>query len=350
MACISIFQTGTLADQIAGTTSSAYSDMLLKQQNNLQAEMSNKNAIDIQSAQLKQEITDIQNQEKSIMQQIDTNQNTITQLQKEIDANTVLMKQRMRSMYMEGSASFIDVLLDSDSATNFLDRIEFMKTVKTHDDNLLQTIKNQEQSVRDNQKILIIKKDALSKLEGDALAKEEILKQQQEQSDAAIKQLQDSVDKTKTDAELNAEAETAATATNALKQTSEINQATIGQSATVINFAENFVGYPYVFGTAGPTTFDCSGFTQFVYAHTAGVSLPHSAAEQASCGTLVSRNDLQAGDLIFFGTDGSNISHVGIYIGSGKFVNAENERVGVINDSLNGSWSSKYVTARRVLS
>ena len=77
-------------------------------------------------------------------------------------------------------------------------------------------------------------------------------------------------------------------------------------------------GKPYVWAAAGPDSFDCSGLTQYAY-KAAGVSLPHSSAQQATMGQAVSRGELQPGDLVFFY---SPVSHVGIYIGNGQMVHA----------------------------
>ncbi|MGY1811484.1 C40 family peptidase [Blastococcus sp. SYSU D00820] len=77
-------------------------------------------------------------------------------------------------------------------------------------------------------------------------------------------------------------------------------------------------GKPYVWAAGGPSSFDCSGLTQFAY-RAAGISLPHSSRMQSTMGQAVSRADLQPGDLVFFY---SPVSHVGIYIGNGQMVHA----------------------------
>ena len=87
---------------------------------------------------------------------------------------------------------------------------------------------------------------------------------------------------------------------------------------TAVNFALAQVGKPYVFGAAGPGSFDCSGLTMAAWA-AAGVSLPHNAAAQYSYGTHVAEADLQPGDLMFMYHP---IGHVTIYIGYGLMVSA----------------------------
>jgi peptidoglycan DL-endopeptidase CwlO len=97
-----------------------------------------------------------------------------------------------------------------------------------------------------------------------------------------------------------------------------IDVPTSARAAIAVRTALAQIGDPYVYGAAGPDTFDCSGLTMYAWA-AAGVSLPHNAAMQASTGTPVSLSSLQPGDLVFYY---SPISHVGMYIGHGQIVHA----------------------------
>lgn len=98
-----------------------------------------------------------------------------------------------------------------------------------------------------------------------------------------------------------------------------------GRAAAAVQYAMAQVGDAYVFGAAGPSAYDCSGLTMMAWAQ-AGVGLPHSASAQMGSGTPVSQSDLQPGDLVFYYQP---VSHVGMYIGNGMIVNAENPSVGV---------------------
>ena len=98
-----------------------------------------------------------------------------------------------------------------------------------------------------------------------------------------------------------------------------------GSAAAVVDYALAQVGKAYVWGAAGPDSYDCSGLTLMAWAQ-AGVSLPHSASSQMSSGTPVSQSELQPGDLVFYY---SPVSHVGIYIGNGQIVHAANPSTGV---------------------
>jgi cell wall-associated NlpC family hydrolase len=104
-----------------------------------------------------------------------------------------------------------------------------------------------------------------------------------------------------------------------------------GRAAAAVQYALAQVGDAYVYGAAGPSAFDCSGLTMAAWAQ-AGVSLPHSSSAQMGSGIPVSESQLQPGDLVFYY---SPVSHVGMYIGNGQIVNAENPSAGVRITSVN---------------
>ncbi|MDF2884343.1 MAG: lipoprotein [Clostridiaceae bacterium] len=116
----------------------------------------------------------------------------------------------------------------------------------------------------------------------------------------------------------------------------------------IISYAYKFMGRPYVWGASGPSAFDCSGFTAYVYS-AFGVNLPHYTGAQYSMGQSVSRENLKAGDLVFFNTYGS-ISHVGIYIGGGQFIHASSgsHRI-TVSDLGESYYTSRYAGAKRIL-
>jgi cell wall-associated NlpC family hydrolase len=97
------------------------------------------------------------------------------------------------------------------------------------------------------------------------------------------------------------------------------------------------------------TGFDCSGFVSFVYREALGIQFNGNAAQQAQQSQPIEARQAQPGDLVFFNTTGRSYSHVGIYVGKGKFVHAENERTGVKTSSLNQRyWSRRFEGFRRV--
>ena len=120
------------------------------------------------------------------------------------------------------------------------------------------------------------------------------------------------------------------------------------KGATVVETANKYLGYKYVYGGASPSTgFDCSGFTYYVFKQH-GISLNRTAAGQYSNGVSVEKVNLQPGDLVMFGKSG--INHVGIYIGGGRMIHSANPSRGVTTDTINsGYYYTNYVGARRVL-
>jgi cell wall-associated NlpC family hydrolase len=101
-------------------------------------------------------------------------------------------------------------------------------------------------------------------------------------------------------------------------------------------------------GREPQTGFDCSGFVQYVFAHTLGIDLPDTSISQFLAGTKVARSELQTGDLVFFHTRGKNVSHVGIYLDSGRFIHSPSTGKRVRVDELSDSyWARRYVGAKR---
>ena len=122
-----------------------------------------------------------------------------------------------------------------------------------------------------------------------------------------------------------------------------------GTATDIANFAMSFVGYSYVWGGMSPSTgFDCSGLMYYVLTQY-GYSMKRVANDQMTQGTAVSRDNLQVGDLVFFGY-GSYANHVGMYIGNGNFVHASTPSTGVRVNSLNETYySTRYIGARRII-
>lgn len=118
----------------------------------------------------------------------------------------------------------------------------------------------------------------------------------------------------------------------------------------IVELAYKQLGKPYVWGTHGPRSFDCSGLTSFLYKQAYGIGISTSSRAQASYGYKVSKSNLKKGDLMFFATGGGGISHVGIYVGNNKLIHASTPSTGVILSDINSSYYQRtFVTARRLL-
>ena len=112
-----------------------------------------------------------------------------------------------------------------------------------------------------------------------------------------------------------------------------------GNAQAVLNAAYSHLGKPYVYGSTGPSSFDCSGFTQYVYKQAAGIDISRTTYSQIGVGTPVSQSDLQPGDLVF-----PHTGHVGIYIGNGQMIHAPQT-----GDVVKVAPVYKFYAARRVL-
>ena len=115
-------------------------------------------------------------------------------------------------------------------------------------------------------------------------------------------------------------------------------------AARVLRTADQYVGVPYVWGGNTPKGFDCSGFTKYVFAKN-GVTLPRTSREQARAGGGVALDfdAMRPGDLLLFAEPGEAISHVAIYVGSGRIIHASSAMGGVNYLDLDGSYGAWYV-------
>lgn len=119
-------------------------------------------------------------------------------------------------------------------------------------------------------------------------------------------------------------------------------------ASRILATADTLVGIRYVYGGTSRSGFDCSGFVGYVFRQH-GISLPRTSLEQSKVGTPVSRGSLMPGDLVFFRTRGSRISHVGISLGGDRFIHASSGGGRIRKDTLTGYYANRYAGARRVL-
>ena len=119
-------------------------------------------------------------------------------------------------------------------------------------------------------------------------------------------------------------------------------------SDALIATALSFRGTPYRNGGSDPTGFDCSGFTQWVFAQY-GIGLPRQVEEQFKVGEKIKQDDLKPGDLVFFHTESRGASHVGIFVADDQFVHAPSSRGVVRVEYINSTyWGHRFMGARRV--
>lgn len=127
-------------------------------------------------------------------------------------------------------------------------------------------------------------------------------------------------------------------------------QQVVGRTSDLVVTAMGFLGVPYRRGgNNAETGFDCSGFVRSIYEQTVGLLLPRRADQQAASTQVIDKKDLQPGDLVFFNTMRRAFSHVGIYVGDGKFIHSPRSGSEVrVEDMRQAYWQRRFDGARRV--
>ncbi len=123
-----------------------------------------------------------------------------------------------------------------------------------------------------------------------------------------------------------------------------------GTTSDLTTYAQTLLGVPYRYGGNNPASgFDCSGYVTHVYRHALGIELPRDSLDMSHRGTVVARDELRPGDLVFFNTLRRKFSHVGIYLGDHTFIHAPSSGGVVrIDDMTDNYWRKSYNGARRI--
>ncbi len=134
-----------------------------------------------------------------------------------------------------------------------------------------------------------------------------------------------------------------------LTQINQVRQNVSNRTSELVGNAMGFLGVPYKRGGNNENGIDCSGLVRTIYQQTIGLLLPRRAEQQAAATESIDKSDLQPGDLVFFNTLRRAFSHVGIYVGEGKFIHAPKPGAEVRVESLSvGYWQRRFDGARRV--
>ncbi|MGL5617297.1 MAG: NlpC/P60 family protein [Sarcina sp.] len=319
---------------------------------------------------------------------------TLTQIEEskeEIASKQKVLDQRLRETYKSGTrTNFIAMLLTSRDLNDFLSNIDAIVRVVNLDKNFIDELNNKKDELDNSIKGLTDKKEQLTKLNAENEVKLTELNEMKNKEEVLLNQLKAEkaqIGDKLTDLERplvaqdisvannsNSSKEQLTSAINSLsalkgqiispsiqteinnaisaakatikkieeaEKKPDIPEAPSGNAQAIINYAYQFVGCNYVLGATGPSAFDCSGFTQFVF-RKFGYNLSRTTYTQVNQGRAVSRSELQPGDLVF--TEGNPPGHVGIYVGNGQMVHAANSRQGVIVGPI-----YHYTTARRIL-
>jgi cell wall-associated NlpC family hydrolase len=244
------------------------------------------------------------------------------------------LKKRLVLLYKEQQVQLLDVLLSTSSFDALVTQLDTMKQLNAGDVATVKTIKKLRQEIRDRG----------VKLAADKKAATTLLAQKKDKL-AAIKAIESKVNRLiagKKNQLRRLEAQQAAAA-RARAVASQLNPlpnidpgSAGGGRSQVVAIAQRYLGLPYVYGASGPSSFDCSGLTMFVYAQI-GISLPHNAAAQQPMGTsFTDPSQAAPGDLVFFGYPAY---HVGIYVGGGSMIHAPHTGTVVQYGSIAGASS-----------
>lgn len=271
-----------------------------------------------------------------------------------------LFGERMEALYINGVTSYLDVVLEATSFSDFISRIDTVKTIIEYDNQIMNglntqkaTLANKKQGLEKEQANLVAlqtesknklatlnkKKQEQGTIIADLESKQKLYASQIREYQAAIEQSyaeqaqssaasnNSSPSKPNTSGTTNKPGNSSkpskpGTSTGGGQSEADVPNRGDGSASgmEIVNYAKRFLGTPYVWGGTTPAGFDCSGFTSYVYRNAAGISIPRTSGSQANVGQYIgSKGSLQPGDLVFFG---SPTSHVGIYVGGGQYIHS----------------------------
>lgn len=352
-----------------GCTGSSYvladplSDQLKTQQNQLQKDKDSLKKVQAEGDSLEMNIEKYDNQIEEILRDIDDNkkqinksedaiknsENEIVKVESELNSEQDLFDDRMKTLYINGTNSYLEAILTSNSFGDFITKVDAIKRIAEFDNKIISDLNAKKEEVTEKKSALDAEKAKLVSIKTENEGKLAKLNSAKDEQNKQIQELKKQ-EKSMT-AKVN---ESQALVTASLKQVEEIRKSApkmnLSRGAApisnnnVIAYATNYLGTPYKWGGTSPNGgFDCSGFTQYVYGHF-GVNLGRTTYDQINNGAAVARSDLQPGDLVFFGSS-SNPSHMGIYLGNNTYIHAPQTGDVV---KISPMTRPDYVTARRV--
>ena len=303
------------------------------------------------------EAYDAASQKRTTVQgQIQRNQQQLSIARYNLLVARQLLTQRIVSMYKQNKASVLDVLLSTRSFDNLVTEVNAMRQVGQSDSATVSTIQALKEQVSERRVALLAEgRQAKTLVAQRASTKQQIssdLQSRQTMLRGVQKQIANmqaaAAAAAKAAAERAAAAAKAAAASRAAPQVQSGgggggSTSTAGAHGSVVAYAQQELGVPYVWGGASPSGFDCSGLAMWCYAQV-GISLPHNAAMQYASITHIAHGSEQPGDLVFFGYSASGIHHVGIYVGGGSMIDAPYTGVDVRYDS---AFSGDYFASGR---
>ena len=255
----------------------------------------------------------------TLVNQISETRATLEQTNARVAELQNMLSTRAESMYRGGPLSFVEVLLGTTSFVDFASTWDILSGLNDSQAATISDLKAaRAEAMRTETQLAEAEAEAKAVLDQMAANKADIEGQLAERErmlsgiEAEIAAIEEA------ERARQAAAAAASVSRTSARTEKRFPPPTRAPRSEVVNIAKKYLGAPYRWAAAGPNSFDCSGFTMYVYAQV-GVSLPHSSRAQYGSGQRVSRSDLQPGDLVFFG---SPIHHVGIYVGGGNYIHS----------------------------
>jgi cell wall-associated NlpC family hydrolase len=295
-----------------------------------------------------------------IKHDLEVNRSRLETAKRNLASARARVSERLVALYTTNSPDALSILLGATSLGDLIERLDSADRIAEEDARIAAEVTRYRNEVQSRQQALVKAEADQEKVVAERASQRASIQSQLAERQALYSSIKDQITQLEA-AERERQARLAAQAKAAAKNHQPApepapSSGSSGGSPTpsapapppsshssVVSIALQYLGVPYVWGGASPSGFDCSGLTMYAYAKV-GVYLPHNAAMQYGMGTPVSRSQLAPGDLVFF----NGLSHVGMYIGGGRFVHAPHTGDVVKISSLSEYWySATYVGARR---
>ncbi|WP_018659335.1 C40 family peptidase [Allofustis seminis] len=288
---------------------------------------------------------------KSALAEMDASNELLDKLDEEMKEIEALIEKRedkldesVRSVQVIGQAdSIVDFLFQAESITDLVGRVDTVYLLISANQETINKQKADQEKLAAKEEEAKKENERLMQLTARLEANKNELQEKLDETTQLLASIEDEEAREAARSQLatvteNSPQVTTASASYSAPATSAAPSANGG---SVVSNAYANSSSPYVYGGSTPSGFDCSGFTSYVYAQS-GKSIPRTAGAQMASSQRVSYGEAQPGDLIFFNQSGS-IDHVGIYLGGGQFIGAQNERIGISVESITSGYWSNYV-------
>jgi len=296
-----------------------------------------------------------------IKHDLEVNRSRLETAKKNLASARARVSERLVALYTTNSPDALSILLGASSLGDLIERLDSADRIAEEDARIAAEVTRYRNEVQSRQQALVKAESDQEKVVAERASQRASIQSQLAERQALYSSIKDQITQLEAaererQARLAAQAKAAAKNHQPAPEPAPSSGSSSGSStpsapapppsshSSVVSIALQYLGVPYVWGGASPSGFDCSGLTMYAYAKV-GVYLPHNAAMQYGLGHPVARNQLAPGDLVFF----NGLSHVGMYIGGGRFVHAPHTGDVVKISSLYESWyASTYVGARRL--